>query len=119
MTKARVFKQTHDTGLLNEHWDRRFAYDKVAIILGIRNTATCEWLNGNSGPTSGGADVYNFHYGSTGDQSMTVPVRYDLLRQGNAMIVRCSRYKTTTVPHPVGFVVNKFVIWFNAESMNF
>ena len=50
---------------------------------------------------------------------MAVPVRYDLLHQGDAMIARCSRYKSTTVPPPVGFVVYKFVIWFNTESMSF
>ena len=119
VTKACVFKQTRDTGLLGGYWDNRFAYNKLIITLGIQDTATGDWLDGSSGPTSGGADVYNFRSGTGGDNTMAVPVRYDLLHQGDAVILRRSRYKSTTVAPPVGFDVYKFIIWFNTKSLTF
>ena len=119
MTKACVFKQTHNSGLHGGYWDSRFANQKLTIIIGILNTATGQWLDGGSTPTSGGVGVYNFESGTRDDGSIVVPVRYDLLRQGDAMIVRCPRYKSRTAPPPAGFDVYKYVIWFNTQSLSF
>ena len=101
---------------MGSRWDRGQAYNKFIIILGIKNLATGEWLNRSSGATSFGVDVYDYTSGGCMDGPMTSPVRYDLLRQGDAMILRCSRYKSQAALPPAGFEVYTYVMWFDTEQ---
>ena len=98
-TKSQVTKQTNDSGGEVAQWDYTSAYNKLILILGIYEMAAGRWLDRSSGPTSGGVGVYNCRSGSRDDNPMTVPARYDLPHAGDAMILRCDRYKSET-PHP-------------------
>ena len=116
--KSAVVKQTKTSGCAGDHWDQTRAFNKLIIILGIKNLETGEWLDRrSSGPTSCGVDVFTYLSGSQQDDPFALPARYDLLRQGDAMILRSSRYKSRTVPPPAGFEVYKYVIWFNTHAL--
>jgi hypothetical protein len=114
-----VFRYTNLTDADGEYWDTAHAFNKVIIILGIKNTLTGEWLNRSSGPTRFGVDVFNYLSGSVRDNPMNGPVHYPLPLVGDAMIIRCSRYKSCTALPPAGFEVYTYVIWFNTEQLNF
>jgi hypothetical protein len=113
--KAAVLKQTTTTGCAVAHVEKTRASNKFVMILGIKNKATGEWLDRTSAPVSCGVDVWPHLSGSAQDHPLAEPVRYDLLRQGDAMIIRSSRYKSRTVPPPAGFEVYKYIIWFNVR----
>ena len=114
--KACVNRYTKNSRILECIYDRGVANNKFIIILGIKNLETGEWLNRSSGATSFGIDVYNYISGGRRDDPMTPPVRYDLQRQGDAMIVRCSRYKSRAFHPPAGFEVWTYVMWFDTEQ---
>ena len=114
--KACVNRYTKNSRILECIYDRGVANNKFIIILGIKNLETGEWLNRSSAATSFGVDVYNYISGGRRDDPMTPAVRYDLQRQGDAMIVRCSRYKSRAFHPPAGFEVWTYVMWFDTEQ---
>jgi hypothetical protein len=114
--KACVNRYTKNSRILECNYDHGDGLNKFIIILGIMNLETGEWLNGSSAATSFGVDVYNYTSGSRWDNPTTRPVRYDLQRQGDAMIVRCSRYKSRAFHPPAGFEVWTYVMWFDTEQ---
>ena len=113
--QACVNRYTKDTYISGCLWDYADGDFKFIIVLGIKNLSTGEWLNRSSAGTSFGVDVYDYISGSRRDDPMTPPVRYDLQRQGDAMIVRCGRYKSQSALPPAGFEVYTYVMWFDTE----
>ena len=63
--------------------------------------------------------VYNYLLGYALDDPTKLPVHYSLTQQGNAMILRDSRFNNQTVAPPPGFDVYKCVIWFNTHWQTF
>ena len=114
--KSCVNRYTKYTGLSECKYDGGVSNNKFIIILGIKNLDTGVWLDRSSPATSFGIDVYNYQSGSWWDEVNTRPVRYDLQRQGDAMIVRCSRYMSRTVLPPAGFEVYTYAMWFDTHS---
>ena len=114
--KSCVNRYTKYTGLSECKYDGGVSNNKFIIILGIKNLDTGVWLDRSSPATSFGIDVYNYQSGSWNDEPETRPVRYDLQRQGDAMIVRCSRYMARTVLPPAGFEVYTYAMWFDTHS---
>ncbi len=114
--QACVGRYTKNSRILGCNYDHGDGLNKFIIILGIVNLEMGEWLNCSSAATSFGVDVYNYTSGSRWDNPTTRPVRYDLQRQGDAMIVRCSRYKSRAFHPPAGFEVWTYVMWFDTEQ---
>ena len=113
--KSCVTRYTKYMGLQKCKYDG-VSNNKFIIILGIKNLDTGVWLDRSSPATSFGIDVYNYQSGSWHDEPETRPVRYDLQRQGDAMIVRCSRYKSRAFHPPAGFEVWTYIMWFDTEQ---
>ena len=80
--------------MLCPHLGAPRAYNCFIIILGIYDHERENWLTRRSRPTSGGADTYNYLTGDADDDSVTVPARFNLTHQGDAMILRGPRYKS-------------------------
>ncbi len=114
--KACVNRYTKNSRILEYNYDHGDGFNKFIIILGIKNLESGEWLNGSSAATSFGVDVYNYISGDRRDDPVAPAVRYDLLRQGDAMIVRCGRYKSRVFHPPAGFEVWTYVMWFDTEQ---
>ena len=99
-----VFKQTRDSGLLCAHYEQSRALNCFITILGIFDQANHRWLDHTSPPTSCGVGVFNDLSGDVLANPRTFPVRYNLTHQGDAMILRASRFKNQTVARRLGLM---------------